>query len=63
MDGGGEVMAKQDCTISFHPEPGAKLASLIVDGMPIDISGEMSSYTFEQVLEPHSVEAKFEPAA
>ena len=59
MDGGGEVMAKQNCTISFHPEQGAHLESLIVDGTPVDASSGIESYTFEQVLEPHSIEAKF----
>ena len=63
MDGGGEVMAKQNCTISFHPEPGAKLESLVIDGTPIDVSNGIESYTFEQVLEPHSIEAKFTPIA
>ena len=59
MDGGGEVMAKQNSTISFHPEPGAQLDALIVDGTAVDISSGIESYTFEQVLEPHSIEAKF----
>ena len=63
MDGGGEVMAKQNCTISFHPEPGSKLVSLVVDGTPVNIDAGMESYTFEQVLEPHSIEAKFESVA
>ena len=63
MDGGGEVMAKQNCTISFHPEPGAQLTSLVVDGVAVDISSGIESYTFECVLEPHSIEAKFSPVA
>ena len=58
--GGGEVMAKQNCTVTFDAQPGSTLTQLIVDGVEQPITPGMNSYTFEQVLEPHSVEVKFE---
>ena len=57
--GGGEVMAKQDCTVTFEPAPGSTLSKLIVDGTELPITPDMNSYTFEDVLEPHSIEITF----
>ena len=57
--GGGEVMARQDCTVTFAPEPGSRLAKLVIDGIEQQISPDMSSYTFNEVLEPHSIEIAF----
>ena len=59
VGGGGEVMAKQNCTVTFHPQPGSTLVKLIVDGIEIPDVTNMSSYTFTEVTEPHSLEAMF----
>jgi hypothetical protein len=57
--GGGEVMARQDCTVTFEPAPGSMLSKLIVDGEEQPVSPDMKSYTFDEVLEPHSIEITF----
>ena len=60
VGGGGEVMAKQNCTVTFDPQPGSSLIKLVVDGTEQPIEPGMRSYTFEGVLEPHSVEVTFQ---
>ncbi len=45
-------------TFTFHPNPHHQLAEVKVDGQSID---KPSSYTFEDVSEPHTIHAEFEP--
>ena len=62
IGGGGQVMAKQNSTVTFSAEPGKKLASVIVDGQNISIGPDLSSYTFEDVISDHTIEVRFTQA-
>lgn len=44
---------------SFEPDPNHELAKLLIDGQPVDIKGQSTSYTFENVQDKHSIEAIF----
>ena len=47
-------------TVSFFPESGCMVRTVIVDGMPTgDYNRESNSYTFKNVVEKHVIRVEF----
>lgn len=56
-EGNTNVTYEGDVTFKITPDEGYRVADVIVDGESV---GAVSGYTFENVTEPHSIEAVFE---
>lgn len=58
----GEVIVTygQDFTFTITPDAEYEISALLVDGVEVDLRGEVVEYTFYDVRESHSIEAIFE---
>ncbi len=53
-----EVDEGSDMTFAFVPDAGYRVAQVLVDGVDVEFADD--SYTFENVLEDHTIEVSFE---
>lgn len=60
IDESPSALEHNSLTVSFSPEDHYELASLMIDGNPITVNGDESSYTFEDLTSDHTVDAKFQ---
>lgn len=58
-----EVIGREHetATVNLTPEDHYELASLTVDEQPVEITADMTSYTFEDLTADHTLEAVFTP--
>lgn len=59
IDNNPSALEHDSLTLNFSPEDHYELGSLTIDGNPITVKGDETSYTFDDLTSDHTVDVKF----
>lgn len=60
IDEAPSALEHEALTVHFTPEEHFELASLAIDGNPVAVNGNETSYTFDDLTSDHTVDVKFQ---